>query len=226
MISLTNEISEIKKCAAEAVKINCTYRLYNDIALFWTQNSNKAIISMLDGNMTIYNNGNGADIDELRQFIKAVSPISVFSDCDTMTRLFGQGIHRVCVMKSEHRYQSEILSDRLSSGEIYKLLDTDGLKLPPYEHFAVDFCYRLNHGQLKYFALKDKCAAVTICDGQTLLLNGIASHQKGMGTVALKGVLSQSNLPCLAVCEAQIKPFYEKNNFCHIYDAAYRRTTP
>lgn len=226
MISLTNKIAEIRKCAAEAVKINCTYQLYNDIALFWTQGSNKAIISMLDGNMTIYNNGNGADIDELRQFIKAVSPLSVFSDADTMTRIFGQNIHRVCVMKSEHRYKSNIVSDRLSSDEIYKLLDTDGLNLPPYEHFAVDFCYRLNHGQLKYFALKQKCAAVTISDGKTLLLNGIASHLKGMGTVALNGVLSHSNLPCLAVCEANIKPFYEKNNFCHIYDAAYRRTTP
>ena len=172
MISLTNKIAEIRKCAAEAVKINCTYQLYNDIALFWTQGSNKAIISMLDGNMTIYNNG--ADFDELQQFIKAVSPLSVFSDADTMTRIFGQNIHRVCVMKSEHRYKSNIVSDRLSSDEIYKLLDTDGLNLPPYEHFAVDFCYRLNHGQLKYFALKQKCAAVTISDGKTLLLNGIA----------------------------------------------------
>ena len=40
MISLTNKIAEIRKCAAEAVKINCTYQLYNDIALFWTQKSN------------------------------------------------------------------------------------------------------------------------------------------------------------------------------------------
>ena len=224
MISLINEISKIQKCSAEAVKINCTYDLYSDIALFWTQDTNRSVICMLDGNMTIYNNG--ADFDELRQFIKVVSPLSVFSDVDTMSRLFGQDIHRVCVMKSEHSFYSDFLSDKLDSREIYKLLDIDGLNLPPYEHFAVDFCYRLNHGQLKYFALKDKCAAITICDGQALLLNGIASHKKGMGTVALNGVLSQNDLPCLAVCEAQVKPFYKKNNFRHIYYAAYWRITP
>lgn len=224
MILLADKIQKIEKTAAEAVKINCTCELYGDIALFWTQNKDKSIICMLDGNMTIYNNG--ADFDELRQFVNAVSPLSVFSDADTVTRLFGSDIHRVCVMKREHSPCGNFLSDTLSSGEIYKLLDVNGLNLPPYEHFAVDFCYRLNHGQLKYFALKNKCAAVTISDGNVLLLNGIASHSKGMGTVALNGVLSQSELPCLAVCESNLMPFYQKNNFRHIYDAAYRRTTP
>ena len=53
MISLTNEISKLNSPLAEVVKINCTYNSYKDVAMFWTQNENNAIISMLDGNMTI-----------------------------------------------------------------------------------------------------------------------------------------------------------------------------
>lgn len=223
MINLVNEIPKLNLPLAEVVKINCTYNSYKDVAMFWAQNENKAIISMLDGNMTIYNNG--ADFDELREFIKVISPLSVFSDADTMGRLFQNSFHRVCVMKSEHRFDCDFHSDSLNSSEIYKLLDVDGLELPPYEHFAVDFCHRLNHGYLKYFALKNKCAAVAISDGQAVMLNGIASHQKGMGSVALFGVLAGVDLPCLAVCEQKVMPFYLKNNFSHVYDAGYWRKT-
>ncbi len=221
MISLVNEIPKLNLPLAEVVKINCTYNLYKDIAMFWLQNENNAIISMLDGNMTIYNNG--ADCDELRQFINVISPLSVFSDAKTLEKLFENKFHRVCVVKSEHRFDCNLQSDTLNSSEIYRLLDVDGLQLPPYEHFAVDFCYRLNHGQLKYFALKNKCAAITISDGQAALLNGIASHQKGMGRAALCGVLAGYNMHCLAVCEESVMPFYLKNNFYHIYDAGYWR---
>ncbi len=224
MICLVNKIPKIAFPLAEVVKINCIYNLYKDIALFWTQDCDHSVISMLDGNMTIYNND--ADIDELREFIGVISPLSVFSDADTLTALFGDNFHRVYVVKSEQRFECDIPSDVLNSNEIYKLLDTDGLELPPYEHFAVDFCYRLNHGQLKYFALKDRCAAVSICDGQAVLLNGIASHQKGMGTLALCGVLSEFDMPCLAVCEKAIMPFYLKNNFSLCYDAGYWRKDP
>ncbi|MBQ8739950.1 MAG: hypothetical protein IJY79_00145 [Clostridia bacterium] len=224
MISLVSDIPKITLPLAEVVKINCTYNSYKDIAMFWVQNQNNAIISMLDGNMTVYNNG--ADIEELRQFINVILPLSVFSDADTLTALFINDFHRVYVMKSEHRFECDLQSHNLNSSEIYKLLDVDGLELPPYEHFAVDFCYRLNHGQLKYFALRTKCAAVAISDGQAALLNGIASHQKGMGRVALCGILSQYDTPYLAVCEEKVIPFYLKNNFSRYYDAGYWRKNP
>lgn len=221
MISLGCEIPKIALPLAEVVKINCTYNSYKDIAMFWVQNQNIAVISMLDGNMTIYNNG--ADTEELREFINVISPLSVFSDADTLTALFKNDFHSVSVMKSEQRFECDIQSDNLNSSEIYKLLDVDGLELPPYEHFAVDFCHRLNHGQLKYFALKNRCAALAVSDGQAVLLNGIASHQRGMGSLALNGLLSQYDITVLAVCEKELVPFYLKNNFEHIYDAGYWR---
>lgn len=223
MISLVSDIPKIALPLAEVVKINCIYNSYKDVAMFWVQDENNAIISMLDGNMTVYNNG--ADFDELRGFINVISPQSVFSDAATLKKLFQNNYHRVCVVKSEHGFECGLQSDVLGSGEIYKLLDVDGLELPPYEYFAVDFCHRLNHGHLKYFALKNECAAVAISDGQAVLLNGIASHQKGMGSVALCGVLAGIDLPCLAVCEDKVMPFYLKNNFSHVYDAGYWRKT-
>ena len=224
MISLVKHIPKTLPLCAETVKINCTYNSYRDIALFWVQDETAAVISMLDDNMVILNNS--ANTDELREFINVISPQSVFSDADTLTTLFGERFHRVCVMQSDYRFESDMVSDTMNSSEIYKLLDIKGLELPPYEHFAVDFCHRLNHGSLKYFALKERCAAIGIADGQAVLVNGIASHQKGMGSVALRGLLSQYNIPAFAVCEKNTALFYLKNDFSHIYDAGYWRKTP
>lgn len=224
MISLVNEIPKLSQPLAEVVKINCAYNSYGDVALFWTQDQTRAVISMLDGNMVIYNND--ADIDELREFIGVISPLSVFSDAKTLTALFEDNFHEVCVVKSDKKFDCADISDVVNSSEMYQLLNTDGLDLPPYEHFAVDFCHRLNHGELKYFAKKDLCAAIGVFDGQTVLVNGIASHKKGMGTVALGGLLSQYDATAIAVCEKEVMPFYLKNNFEHVYNAGYWRKNP
>lgn len=224
MILLVDNIPKINLPFAEVIKINCTYNAYKDIALFWVQDSDKAVISMLDGNMVIYNKN--SDIDELKKFIDVISPQSVFSDAKTLTKLFGKNFHQVQVMKREVGFDCDIKSDQLSSSEIYNLLNTDGLQLPPYEHFAVDFCHRLNHRQLKYFAKKDSCVAVGISDGQAVLVNGIASYKKGMGSIALCGLLSQYNIPSVVVCETAVAPFYLKNNFSLCYEAGYWRKNP
>lgn len=221
MISLVNEIPHFNLPRVEVVKINCNYNLYRDIALFWTQDQTRAVISLLDGDMVIFNNG--ADCEELREFINVISPHSVFSDADTLTQIFGNNFHTALVMQSNSAFNCDMQSDILSSNEIYKLLSVDGLDLPDYEYFAVDFCYRLNHGGLKYFAIKDLCAAIGIFDGHTALVNGIASHKKGLGTTALYGLLSQFNVPALAVCKKHVSPFYLKNNFSHAYNVGYWR---
>lgn len=221
MISLVKQIPTLSMHRAEVVKINCNFNLYPEISLFWVQDNYKAVISMLDDNMVIYNNS--ANIEELREFIGVISPASVFSDADTLIRLFGQDFHRVNVMKCEHRFETDVKSHAVNSQEIYTLLNVNGLELPPYEYFAVDFCHKLNHGSLKYFAIKDLCAAVGICDRHTALVNGIASHQKGMGSTALCGLLSQFDTPSLAVCKKDVVPFYLKNNFSLAYYAGYWR---
>lgn len=224
MIKFTKNPPAVKAHCAEAVKINSAREMYSDIALFWVQNNGDSIIGMLDGNMVIYNNA--ADTDELREFVSVIAPKTVFSDSDTLSALFGDAFHTVCVMQSDANYISDLQSDRLCSKEIYNLLDVDGLSLPPYEFFAVDFCHRLNHGGLDYFAIKDSCCAVCISGGETVLINGIASHSKGMGTAALNGVLSKyTGKTFLAVCEKDLCDFYLKNNFKLSYLAGYWGTS-
>ena len=88
MISLVKQIPKLSLPYAEVVKINCNYNLYPDVSLFWVQDSDSAVISMLDGNMVIYNKN--SDIDELKKFIDVISPQSVFSDAKTLTKLFGK----------------------------------------------------------------------------------------------------------------------------------------
>lgn len=221
MILLVDEIPAISLSRPEVIKINCNYNSYKDIAFFWVQDDTRAVISMLDGNMVIFNQQ--ANIEELKEFINIISPSSVFSDEHTLKMLFGDAFYPVCVMKSEYKFECDTQSDEVSSSQIYKLLDVEGLELPPYEHFAVDFCHKLNHGHLKYYALKNLCAAVGISDSNAVLVNGIASHKKGMGTMALCGLLSQYNLPAVAVCEKRVMPFYTKNKFSLWYTAGYWR---
>ncbi len=220
MIKLVKSIPELSLPRAEVIKINCNYNIYPDDALFWVQNGDRAIISMLDGNMIIFDRG--ADFEELSDFINVISPRSVFSDADTLKLLFGDNFERVYVMEARGEYKCDTPSDRLSSREIYELLSVEGLELPDYEYFAPDFCRRLNRGALSYYAKRGECAAVTISDGNHCLLNGIASNIRGGGTKALCGVLSGEN-KAIAVCRGQLQQFYIKNGFEHIYDAGYWR---
>ena len=66
MIALTYELPEILADSAELIKIRCLYDAYrnDDKVLFWCQDGDRAIISMTDGNMIIYNHK--ADIEELK----------------------------------------------------------------------------------------------------------------------------------------------------------------
>lgn len=222
MIKLTKNLPTLFAARAEQIKINCNFQIYKDEALFWAQDDNTAIISLLDGNMVIVNRG--ANMQELREFIAVISPASVFSDADTLSLLFGEDFERVCVVLSRKEFLCDAPSDKLSSDRIYELLSVEGLSLPPYQYFAPDFCRRLNRGGLKYYAKSGLCAAVTLCDGEYTLLNGIASHKKGMGSVALGGVLSGVKAgSAVAVCKKELLPFYLKNDFEHIYDGGYWR---
>ena len=118
--------------------------------------------------------------------------------------------------------KGETEGDCLSSREIYDLLNVEGLSLPEYPYFAVDYCHRLNHGFADYFALKNKCCAVTFNCGDEAIMNGIASHQKGMGSIALKGVLQKNyGRDFLVCCRDSVLEFYKKNGFVHQYYGGY-----
>lgn len=222
MISLVNKLPEIKGKCAEWAKIKCLYDAYknDDKVLFWCQDENKAIISMTDGNMIILNLG--ADFEELKNFCDVLSPACVFSDYDTLIALGRKPEERINIMGRYADILSYTQSDELKSDEIYKLLDVDGLSLPEYEYFAVDYCRRLNMGKADYFAIKDKCAAVSFKTDDLSIMNGIASREKGYGSVALRGILSKNKgNEFLVCCRDSVKEFYEKNGFELLYFGGY-----
>lgn len=222
MISLTDNLPQFSVLSAEMVKINCLFDSYkdDDSVMFWVQDGDKCVIAMTDGNMIIYNNN--ADFAELLEFVNVLSPACVFSDIETLkksNRLPDENIN-VVYKKADIKGQAD--SDTLSSDELYKLLDVDGLSLPDYPHFAVDYCRRLNHGFADYFAIKDKCAVITFNSGDKAIINGLASHQKGFGTVALNGILQKNfGRDFLACCRDSVLPFYLKNGFEKLYNAGY-----
>ncbi len=222
MITLVNQLPFIDSLSAEAVKLNCLYESYKDDSsvMFWVQDNDKAYISMADGNMIIY--ATKPDFDELSHFVSVLNPACVFSGLETLKQIGKAPRENINVMYRKADIEGESVSDNLSSKELYRLLDVDGLSLPEYPYFAVDYCRRLNGGFAKYFAIKDKCAVITFNCGDYAIINGLASHQKGYGSIALKGILQKNyGKHFLVCCRDSVKGFYQKNGFKKLYNAGY-----
>ncbi len=221
MIALVDKIPDFNALSAEWVKIKCLYDSYknDERVMFWTQEDN-CVIALTDGNMMIYNIS--ADTQELKEFVDVLNPACVFSDYDTLCAINRKPEERINIVYRRADIRCEEESDSLSSKEIYDLLDVDGLSLPEYPYFAVDYCHRLNNGFADYFGIKNKCCAVTFNCGNYAIMNGIASHQKGMGSLALEGVLSKNyGRDFLVCCRDSVLDFYIKNGFERLYFGGY-----
>ena len=222
MISLINQIPVTPNLSAEMVKINCLYDSYKSdpSVMFWAQDNDKCVIAMTDGNMIIHNNN--ADILELLEFVDVLSPACVFSDIDTLKAINRIPDENINVVYRKADVEGFTPCDELKSDELYVLLDVDGLSLPDYPHFAVDYCRRKNLGFAKSFAIKEKCAVITFNSGNNAIINGLASHEKGYGSIAIKGILQKNyGKDFFACCRDSILPFYLKNGFIKLYHAGY-----
>ncbi len=223
MITLTDALPEINETSAEYLKIKCLFDSYKgDMdTLFWTEDGGKAYISLSFGDMVIKNNG--GNIEELREFVSVISPRSIFSDIDTLKKLNCGEIKEVNVVCRFSEVNADNLSDELSSKDIFDILSIPEFSMPSYPDFAVDFCRRKNKGYADFWGIKDKCAAVTFNSGDFALLNGIVSKEKGLGSVALNGILGKNKgRHILAVCKDEVIKFYEKNGFKKLYKAGYQ----
>ncbi len=222
MISITKEIPKVDIKDAALIKLRCLYECYKDDSsvMFWCQNEADAYISLTDGNMIIYNKN--ADIKELSEFVSVISPCCVFSDLETLKAIGKAPKEEIYVYSIKAGKSEETKSDEMTSDELYSLLDVDGLSLPEYPFFAVDYCRRLNMGFADYFGLKNTCAAISFSSGDYAIMNGIASHKKGYGSIALKSILSKNEgRDFLVCCREKVRMFYEKNGFQFLYKAGY-----
>lgn len=222
MICLVDKIPVFDLLNAEIVKIKCLYDSYKDDnnVLFWCQDTDKAVISMTDGNMIIFNNN--ADIEELAEFVEVLSPVCIYSDYETLCKINRKPDERINVMHRFCDVKTDISSDSLSSDKLYNLLDTDGLSLPEYPYFAVDYCRKKNKGFANYFGIENKCAAISFNSGKYAIINGIASREKGYGNIALKGIIDKNfSRELLVCCRDKVLGFYEKNGFKPLYYSGY-----
>ena len=222
MITLVNKIPKINRLCAEMVKINCLFDSYknDNHVMFWIQDDNKAVISMTDSNMIICNIS--AELKELKEFVDMLSPVCVFSDYDTLISLERKPNENINVMIRNCDIVGQTKGDILSSKELYYLLDVNGLSLPEYSYFAVDYCKRLNGGFADYFAIKDSCAVISFKTGDKAIINGISSHKKGFGSIALKAIIQKNYGKDLFVCcRDSVMEFYNKNGFKKLYNAGY-----
>lgn len=222
MIRLIDKLPTKSSTTAEWIKIHCLYDSYKDDSsvMFWVQDEDKCVIAMTDGNMIIDNRD--AEIEELLEFVEVLSPACIFSDIETLEKLGKLPDENINVVHRFADISGYTECDELKSDEIYKLLDVDGLSLPDYPHFAVDYCRRKNLGFLEVFAIKNKCAVVTFNTEDNAIINGLASHEKGYGSIAIKGILQKNYGKDLwACCRDSVLPFYLKNGFEKLYNAGY-----
>lgn len=222
MIKLINELPILSRRSAELIKIRCLFDSYKDDSsvMFWAQDEDKCLIAITDGNMIIFDNG--ADFEELNEFVAVLSPVCIYSDYETLKKLNRLPDENINVVYKKADIEGDTPCDELKSDELYKLLDVDGLSLPDYPHFAVDYCRRKNLGFAKAFAIRDKCAVITFHTNDTAIINGLASHEKGYGSIAIKGILQKNHgKDFLACCRDSVLPFYLKNGFVKLYNAGY-----
>ena len=220
MITKIKKLPEPVGISAEAIKIENLFRAYPDEVQLFKQNETGAVISLLYGDAIIYGN---IEADEVKQFLSFSGVKSVFCSSDNMKLLFPEykSANVLICEKPIHTNTKNMFCDTLSSKEIFDILSPH-FPLPSYEHFATDYCRRLNHGLIKVFAKKNLCVALTLESDNCRLLSGIVSNKKGMGGALLLQAIN-GDKPVLCVCRDELLPFYKQYGFKELCKAGYWR---
>ncbi len=222
MISLINTLPKRKIETAEFFKIKSNLSAYKDIALIYSQ-EDKTFISVLDSNAVI--DYGGTDTEEIKRFLNVIGVKTVFSSKAFFEKAL-LPFEPLSVFKTEEKFIKNDGSDSLSSKEVYSLLSSAGFELPEYPAFAVDFCHRKNHRLLSCFAKKDRAVCILFKQDNVVLINGIVSREKGLGSQCLKNALANEEYnTAFAVIKPELAPFYLKNGFSEYYSAGLWRKT-
>lgn len=222
MISLTRSIPQADGTNAEHLRISCLFDSYRDDkdVLFWRQSDSGTLIGLCDGVMTLHRCG--GDADELREFINMLSPTLLFSSTEALRAIGLQPSETAEVMLAEAEFEAVPQGDELSSGDIYAIFAAAGLDVPDYPHFAVDLCRRINRGCADTYGIKGKCAAVTFKTGNSAMLSGLASLERGFGGQALRAIAAKnSGRRLLLCCRPELVGFYEKHGFKKTYKVGF-----
>lgn len=221
MITLIKTLPDIPINSVESFKIKSDYEIYRDTTNIYTNEEGGLISLSLGGGCVILGKFKRA---ELISFLNFTSPYSIFCGGKTAEQIKTLGYNEtsVTVLKALGggvKYHS----DDLTSDKAYSILkNAKNFILPPYEHFAVDYCRRKNKGALKVKTVEDAAAAIAFTCRSAALICGVVSLKKGCGSRVLKGLLADlSGKTVFAAAEKENIPFYTKNGFEPLYKAAY-----
>lgn len=216
MIKLIDKLPKINKESVALARIECTFCAYGNypqIALFWQQENESgeitALFSLLDGNLTLFARQVN---EELRLFIKALSPATVFTEAKTAERLGvkGEQINVVRFLCSG-TFKPQQNADLKRIFDLFKKdFNING------DEFIADLSHRLRHGAAFCF-LKEKGAAVVQTAGKNALITGICveneSRKAGLGSEILGDIKNNFSGTLYACCNDSVLPFYLKNSF-------------
>ena len=233
MITLTKEIPALNVESAAYTKICCgaaAYAPYEKIALFWVQTDENAcvtaVISLIDNVMTLFNNG--ADLFELGEFIKYISPIGVFTDMKTADAL-NFSVETPCEalvihppFNTENAAEDAELSLDFAVDTVAARLNI-GLR----DVFKADLSHRIRH-DCATFVTTEYSAGFALYSESNAIISGIAVNKacekSGVGSATLKAILKKiGNRPLFVCAEDKNVPFYLKNGFTITERCAYCR---
>lgn len=216
MIKLIDKLPKINKESVAVAKIECTFCAYGNypkIALFWQQENENgeivALFSLLDGNLTVF----AKEVnEELRLFLKALSPDTVFAEAETAESLGIKG-EKVNVVRffGSGNFEPQQNADLKRIFALFK----KEFKLNGDE-FIADLSHRLRHAAA-FCVLKEKGAAVVQTAGENALITGICVENEGrkvgLGSEILGDIKNSFSGTVYACCKDSVLPFYLKNSF-------------
>lgn len=168
-IDWPNEAAAVRLCSAAAA-----YGNDNSVLLCWLQYSGEqvtAAVCSLQGDV-MAQTGEGADLDELRQFLSVIAPRSLYSS----VRLYEeQAEHPVYARNIVGGGRFELPDFKAA----YKVLERN-FTLPEFEYWYVDMSHRCRHGHSVCVADADGAAGAHYYGG-TAILCGIAAAEQGTG---------------------------------------------
>lgn len=217
---------------AAYVKILCNFTAYGEyskLALFWTQTDDNqnttAVLGMLDNNLQVSCKEN-CDYAELAEFIKALSPNSIFTEKENVEPLQLKAKEECMVfLLDEFQNRTPIMENTYCGLEYLHNILNKHLNIAEKDAFIADMSHRIRHNCATYVTGNFSAAAM-LYSGKYGILNGIAvnpeSRKSGLGSATLNRLLSGFRGEFFYVCCTQNNaPFYMKNGLKAVGKAAY-----
>lgn len=184
----------------------------------------RAVISRMDGNMTIFCDKAN---EELTEFIQAVGYSTILADKQIFPQYWSGEVVLQLVRKPEMKFCDDIEIDfNPTIREIYSILMECrglGFEVPDFDSFYPDMSHRVRHNLLRIIAVRVDGKAVACCmtsaeTDRCAIISGVACLPKYRGRgyagrLIAKMIESLCNRDISVFCRKELVGFYERLGF-------------